>query len=458
MIMTRRETLKHMGSGFGMLSLAHLLGGSARAGGPLDPKPPHFPPRAKRVVFLFLNGGPSHVDTFDPKPALSRHDGKSAPESLKLPGGQGPLMGTPFQFRKYGHSGLEVSELFPRVARHIDDCCVIRSMHTDNPGHEIGLLRMSCGHLVPGHPAMGSWITYGLGTENQNLPGFVVLCPGVPVMGAQLWTSAYLPGIYQGTHIRNREELDPAKLIQYVRTTRRSAEDQRRQLDLLAGLNRLDMQTSGEDAQLEASIQSMEMAFRMQTEALDIFDIRRESAATRERYGDGYFARGCLMARRLLESGVRMVQMYFGNRNPWDSHSDIFDHRKLAQLSDQPIAALIEDLKATGLLDETIVLVGGEFGRTPTKEISGTLEYGRNHNNRGFTVLAAGGGFKRGVAYGATDDFGFAAVENPVHVNDLHATVLHLLGLDHTRLTFRYSGRDFRLTDVGGKVIEGLMA
>ena len=459
MNLTRRDALKRMGSGFGMLSLAHILGSEASAaGGALEPKAPHFPARARRVIFLFLNGGPSHVDTFDPKPALSKYDGQQAPDSLKLAPGHGPLMGTPFEFRKYGQSGIEVSELFPNVARHIDECCVIRSMHTDNPGHELGLLRMSCGHLTPGHPAMGSWITYGLGTENQNLPGFVVLCPGVPVMGPQLWTSAYLPGIYQGTHVRNREELDPAKLIHYVRTTRRTADDQRRQLDLLASLNRIEMEQDGAEPQLEASIQSMEMAFRMQTQALDVFDIRKETAATRERYGDGHFAHGCLMARRLAERGVRMVQIYFGNRNPWDSHSDIFDHRKLAQLSDQPIAALLEDLKTSGLLDETIVIIGGEFGRTPTKEISGTLEYGRNHNNQGFSLLVAGGGFRRGVTYGATDDLGFAAVENKVHVNDLHATVLHLLGLDHKRLTFRYSGRDFRLTDVGGNVVNDILA
>jgi hypothetical protein len=454
---TRRDALRHMGSGFGMLSLAHLAGDKAIAAGMLAPKAPHFPARAKRVVFLFLNGAPSHVDTFDPKPELTKHDGELAPDAYKAAAGLGPLMGTPFQFRKYGQSGIEVSELFPNVAKHIDDCCVIRSMHTDNPGHELGLMRLSTGHLVPGHPGMGSWITYGLGTENQNLPGFVVLCPGVPVMGAQLWTNAYLPGIYQGTHVRNMDELDPAKLIQYVQSARHSTGEQRHQLDLLARLNRLQMQTDGEP-QLEASIQSMEMAFRMQTEALDVFDIRRESAATRERYGKGHFAHGCLMARRLLQSGVRMVQIYFGNRNPWDSHSDIFDHRKLAQLSDQPIAALLDDLKSTGLLDDTIVIVGGEFGRTPTKEISGTLEYGRNHNNQGFTLLVAGGGFKRGLAYGATDDLGFAAVEKPVHVNDLHATILHQLGLDHTRLTFRYSGRDFRLTDVGGNVIQDLIA
>src|SRR5579862_2762788 len=454
---TRREALRHMGSGFGMLSLAHLIGDNAQAAGMLAPKEPHFPARAKRVVFLFLNGAPSHIDTFDPKPELTKHDGEMAPEAYKAAAGLGPLMGTPFTFKKYGQSGIEVSELFPKVAEHIDDCCVIRSMHTDNPGHEIGLMRMSTGHLVPGHPGMGSWITYGLGTENQNLPGFVVLCPGVPVMGAQLWTSAYLPGIYQGTHVRNMDELDPAKLIQYVQSARRSPAEQRSQLNLLASLNRLQMQSDGEP-QLEASIQSMEMAFRMQTEAREVFDIRRESQATRDRYGNGHFAHGCLMARRLLQSGVRMVQIYFGNRNPWDSHSDIFDHRKLALLSDQPIAALLEDLKSTGMLDDTIVIVGGEFGRTPTKEISGTLEYGRNHNNQGFTTLVAGGGFKRGLAYGATDDLGFAAVEKPVHVNDLHATILHQLGMDHTKLTFRYSGRDFRLTDVGGNVIKDLVA
>jgi hypothetical protein len=441
-----------MGAGFGMLSLAAEAATAATG-------KPHFPPRAKHVVFLFLNGGPSHVDTFDPKPQLSRFDAKPAPESVqKLPGGNSALMGSPFRFERYGSSGIEVSELFPKLGSLIDECCVIRSMHTDNPGHEQGLIRMNTGHIPAGHPSMGSWITYGLGTENQNLPGFVVLCPGLPVMGTQLWTSGYLPGIYQGVHVRNREELDPAKLIQYLRSSDGTPADQRRQLDLLGKLNAMEMERDGAEPQLEASIGAMELAFHMQTEALDAFDIRKESQATRDRYGDWYFGRGCLMARRLIERGVRMVEVYWGNRNPWDSHSDIFDHRKLSHMSDGPIAALLQDLKTTGLLNETIVIIGGEFGRTPTKENSVQVEFGRGHNNRGFSYVLAGGGFRRGLAYGATDEFGFEAVENKVHVNDLHATILHQLGLDHTRLTFRYSGRDFRLTDLGGNVVNDIIA
>ncbi len=448
--MTRREALKGLGAGFGMMSLA------AEASTAVTGKP-HFAPRAKRVVFLFLNGGPSHVDTFDPKPVLSRFDAKAAPDHVqKLAVGKSTLMGSPFRFTRYGQSGIEVSELFPRLGSLIDECCVIRSMHTDNPVHELGLFRMNTGHLGGGHPSMGSWITYGLGTENQNLPGFVVLCPGLPYLGTQLWASAYLPGIYQGVHVRNREELDPAKLIQYLQTTRHARADQRRRLDLLGKLNRLEMEQDGAELQLEASIESMELAFRMQSEALDAFDLRKESSAMRERYGDSFFARGCLMARRLLERGVRMVEVYFGNRMPWDSHGDIFDHRKLAHMSDGPIAALMQDLKASGLLEETIVIIGGEFGRTPTKENG--FDFGRGHNNKGFSYVLAGGGFRQGFTYGATDELGFEAVENKVHVNDLHATILHQLGLDHTKLTFRYSGRDFRLTDVGGGVVKDLIA
>lgn len=455
--MTRRDMLRRMGNGFGMLSFAHLAGRGALAN-PLAPKSGHFPAKAKRVVYLYLNGGPSQVDTFDPKPVLSRFDGKDAPESLKLDHAKGVLLGSPFQFRKHGQSGIEVSELFPEIAKVIDDCCVIRSTHCDNPGHEVALMQTNTGRLITGHPSMGSWVTYGLGTENENLPGFVVLCPGLPVMGNQLWSAAYLPGVHQGVHVRNREEEDPARLIHYVKNGRRSPAEQRQQLDLLAKLNGAEMEREGHDPDFDAGIQNMELAFRMQTAAIDAFDIRKETAETRARYGEGFFASGCLIARRLLERGVRMVQVYFGNRNPWDSHSDIFDHRKLSHLSDQPMAALIRDLKASGLLQETIVLIGGEFGRTPSRDGDGRLEYGRGHNHLGFTTVVAGGGFKPGIAFGATDDLGWKAVENPVHIHDLHATVLHQLGLDHTKLTFRHSGRDFRLTDVGGRVVREILA
>jgi hypothetical protein len=454
--MTRRELLQKTGNGFGLLSLAQIAGDLGRSAGPLEPKPTHFPARAKRVVYLYLNGGPSQVDTFDPKPLLSKHDGKSVPAGLNLPHASGTLMGSPFRFDRCGQSGIEVSELFPELGKVIDNCCVIRSTHCDNPGHEIALIQTNTGRVVTGHPAMGSWLVYGLGTENQNLPGFVGLCPGLPVMGSQLWSSAYLPGVYQGVHVRNREEEDPSKLIHYVKGSRAPVA-QRHQLDLLGKLNRYEIERDGSDPELEAGIENMEIAFRMQTEAVDAFDIRKESTATRERYGEGFFANGCLIARRLLERGVRTVQVYFGNRNPWDSHADIFDHRKLAWLSDRPMASLIKDLKASGLLEETVVMIGGEFGRTPSRDGGANLEYGRAHNHLGFTTVVAGGGFKNGMTYGGTDDLGWKAVEKPVHIHDLHATILHQLGLDHTRLTFRYSGRDVRLTDVGGKVVRDII-
>ncbi|MBM3726900.1 MAG: DUF1501 domain-containing protein [Acidobacteria bacterium] len=454
---TRRDILRTMGSGFGLLSMA---GTAAHGGSSLDPKPTHFPARAKHVIYLFLNGGPSQVDTFDPKPMLTRYHGKAAPSgNLKTERKTGNLLKSPFEFKRGGQSGLEISEIFPGLVRHSDDLCVIRSMYTALPNHEPSLFMLNCGHILPGHPSMGSWLTYGLGTLNRNLPGFVVLCPGLPVIGPQLWTSSYLPGVYQGVHIRN-QETDPEKLIPNLRNTGLSDADQRAQLDLVAQLNRRQLDRTGPDPQLEAGIASMEIAYRMQTEAMDAFDIRREPQAVRDRYGDSDFQRGCLMARRLVERGVRMVQVYYGNGQPWDNHDDIMIHRKLGNEVDKSITALLDDLKATGLFNETIVIIGGEFGRTPSVEVSGlvNVQNGRDHNNHGFSVAVAGGGFKGGLAYGATDDFGFKAVENRVHPHDLHATVLHQLGLDHTRLTYRYSGRDFRLTDVEGNVVKPLLS
>jgi hypothetical protein len=443
-----------------MLSLSGLLPAARPAGGPLAVKQPHFPAKAKHVIFLFLNGGPSQVDTFDPKPMLAKYNGKPMPTpNLRTERKTGSLLASPFRFPKFGQSEIEVSEIFPHLGGCIDDICVIRSMYADRPNHEPSLFMMNCGTMMPGRPSMGAWLTYGLGTENRNLPGFVVLCPGVPVVGPQLWSSAYLPAVYQGTHIPNNEK-EPEKLIQYVRNRAITPAEQRRQLDLLGKLNRLHIEQQGADPQLEASIESMEIAFRMQTEAPEVFDISKESEATRERYGDGDFGRGCLMARRLVERGVRMVQIYFGNGQPWDNHDDILIHRRLARQADRPMAALIQDLKARGLFDETVVLIGGEFGRTPSVEVSGlvAVQNGRDHNNHGYSMLLAGGGIKGGMVYGATDDFGFKAVENPVHAHDIHATLLHLLGLDHTQLTYRYSGRDFRLTDVAGKVIREILA
>lgn len=459
--MTRRDILRTMGSGFGMLGLSQFAEAGAPAASPLDPKPPHFPGKAKHVIYLFLNGGPSQVDTFDPKPMLTKYHGKPMPTggNLKTERKTGNLLGSPFKFVKHGQSGIEISEIFPNLGRMADDLCVIRSMHTERPNHEPSLFMLNCGHTLPGHPSLGAWLTYGLGTQNRDLPGFVVLCPGLPVIGPQLWTAAYLPGIYQGVHLRN-EVTDPEKLIPNLRNREVPGDVQRRQLDLLASLNKHHVEREGADPQLESGIQSLEIAYRMQSEAMDAFDINRETPAMRARYGDNDFARGCLMARRLVERGVRMVQVYYGNGQPWDNHDDILTHRKLAAQVDLPITSLLEDLKTSGLLKETVVIIGGEFGRTPSVEVSGLVfvQNGRDHNNHGFSTVVAGGGFRGGMTYGATDDFGFKAVENPVHPHDLHATILHLMGLDHTRLTYRYSGRDFRLTDVAGRIIKDILA
>jgi hypothetical protein len=452
--------LRRIGGGFGVVGLAGVLAdelgiGSRALANPLAAKLPHFAPRAKRVIFLFMNGGPSHVDTFDPKPELTQHEGSPPPDKLKTGRKQqGKLMGSPFKFAKCGASGIEVSELFPELGKVIDDVCVVRSMYTDIPNHEPALLMMNSGVIQPTRPSLGSWVTYGLGTENQNLPGFVVLCPGKPVVGPQLWSSSFLPGIYQGTHINNKD-VDPSRVIAHVRNTHLARADQRGQLDLLQKLNEHHLAAREQDAQLEARIESLEMAFRMQFEAQDAFDITKESPCTRALYGEGEFANACLIARRLAERGVRITQIYYGNNQPWDDHKDINNHRDHAQKSDRPIAALLRDLKARGLLDETLVIWGGEFGRTPTAE--GTSK-GRDHHSLGFTMWLAGGGVRGGFVHGATDELGFVAVENKVHVHDLHATILHLLGVDHEKLTYRYSGRDFRLTDVHGNVVSEIFA
>jgi len=447
--MLRRDVLKGIGGSLGMLGMAH-----AAATGP------HFAPKAKRIIFLFLNGGMSQVDTFDPKPVLDQRDGEPMPgPKLQTDRAAGNLMKSPFRFARHGQSGLPVSEIFPQLAKRADDLCVIRSMYSDNGNHGPSLLMMNCGHNLPGRPAMGSWLTYGLGTDNRNLPGFVVLCPGYPVLGPQLWDSAFLPASYQGTHLLTKES-GPEKILQNIRNAKLSLGEQERQLALLDRLNAGYLQQLGHEPQMEASIASMEVAFRMQTEAPEIFNISSEPEHVRARYGDHEFGRGCLMALRLAEKGVRMVQVYFGNFQPWDSHDDIRVHSKLAQAADGPIAALLEDLKQRGLFEDTLVVIGSEFGRTPMIQNSGLerVGNGRDHNVHGFTTVLAGGGVKGGMAYGATDDFGYKAVENKVHVHDLQATILHLMGLDHTRLTYRYSGRDYRLTDVGGHVVKPVLA
>ena len=450
--MSRRLMRQRRGTGLGMLGLAGVLAGESSAASPLALKPAHFKPKAKRIIHLFMNGGPSQVDTFDPKPELTKNHGKSPAGLLKTERKTGALFKSSFAFKKCGESGIEVSEIFPEVGKCIDDICVIRSMHTNVPNHEPSLLMMCSGNQQPIRPSMGSWLCYGLGTENQNLPGFVVLCPGKPVVGPQLWGNSFLPGAYQGCHIAS---LDPKKVIEHIENKNLPKEAQRAQLDLLNELNKIHNDARGGDDKLDARIQSLEMAFRMQTEAQEAFDITKETKETRELYGKGNYADSMITARRLVERGVRMVQVYFGSGQPWDDHGDVEKgHKKKAAESDQAIAGLLKDLKNRGLLEDTLILWGGEFGRTPTSEGSN----GRDHNNHGFSVWMAGGGIKGGMTYGATDDFGFAAVDKKVHVHDLHATILHLMGLDHEKLTYRYSGRDFRLTDVHGHVVKEILA
>jgi Protein of unknown function (DUF1501) len=460
--LTRRDLLLRLGGGFGTVALANVLADAgllaatpSAAVNPLAPKPPHFPARAKRLIFLFMNGGPSHVDTFDPKSALTRYAGQPLPERIRNGMSRRdatPLLNSPFKTHRYGQSGIEATEIYPEIGSVIDDICVLRSMYTDNPNHEPGLLLMNSGNMQPIRPSMGSWLTYALGSENQNLPGFIVLCPGRPVVGPQLWSNSFLPGIYQGTHINNRS-IDPRTIIRDVNNRYLAPTEQRAQLDLLQRMNQAHLEERGRDEQLEARIASLEMAYRMQAEAQEAFDITRETQATRRLYGEGEFANACLLARRLAERDVRVIQIYYGNGQPWDDHGDIANHKNHARASDRPIAALLKDLKSRGLLQNTLVLWGGEFGRTPTAQGKG-----RDHHHLGFTMWLAGGGVKSAHVHGATDEFGYAAIDQRMHVHDLHATILHLMGLDHERLTYRYSGRDFRLTDVHGHVVREIMA
>jgi hypothetical protein len=447
---TRRQALQRMAAGFGAVALRSL---QAEAN-PFAPKPTHFAPKARRVIYLVMNGGMSHVDTFDPKPALSKHNGQPVPGGApRTERSTGNLFASPFAFRKCGRSGIEVSEIFPRVGQLIDNFCVIRSMWTEVPNHEPSLFMFNTGAIQPGRPSLGSWLMYGLGSENRDLPGFVVLCPGMPVVGSPLWSSAFLPAVFQGTFLKNTET-DPHKLIRDIQP-RAPRDSQRRQVDLLAALNREHLAARSGDTQLEASIEAMETAFRMQIEAPDAFDIRKEKPETLARYGDSGIGRSCLLARRLAERGVRMVQVYFGNSQPWDNHEDILVHKRLAAQSDAALASLIEDLQARDMLRDTLVVFGTEFGRTPAVENGSTTKL---HFGRGYRILLAGGGIKSGTVYGATDDFGYRAAVNPVHPHDVNATLLHLLGLDHTRLTYHYSGRDFRLTDVHGNVLRDILA
>jgi Protein of unknown function (DUF1501) len=461
-VTSRREMLTRCGMGMGMLGLAGLLADEAKgdvpASSPLAPRPPQFAAKAQRVVHLFMNGGPSHVDTFDYKPALAKHHGQPVPAgNLRTERLTGGLMKSPFPFRQYGKSGLWVSDLFQKTARHIDDIAVIRSMNAEVPNHEPSLMLMNCGHGRLPRPSFGSWVTYGLGTANQNLPGFVVMCPGgYPIVATRNWRSSFLPGAFQGTYL-DTKKTDPAELIANLRNGTLPLEDQRRQLDLVLALNRKHAADRNIDPQLESRIESFELAYRMQSEAQEVFDIAREPKHIQEQYGSGTIARQLLMTRRLLERGVRFVQVWSGAGQPWDNHNDIEKNlRSLAGEWDQPIAAFLEDLKQRGLLDSTLVLWGGEFGRTPVAELPALN--GRDHNHYGFTCWLAGGGIRGGYAHGATDEFGFEAVENHVSVHDLHATMLHQLGFDHEKLTYRYAGRDFRLTDVEGRVVHEILA
>jgi hypothetical protein len=450
--LSRRDFLRRSGLGLGMLGLADLHASAFR-------QKAHFAPRAKRIIHFFLNGGPSHVDTFDPKPALTRYDGKPVPSHRLTERKTGAAFASPFKFQRYGQSGIEVSELFAKTAAHIDDIAVIRSMYAQVPNHEPSLMLMNCGDSIQARPSLGAWLTYGLGSANENLPGFIAMCPGgQPIKSAENWQAAFLPGAYQGTYVDSKHQAVD-RLIENIRSPHADMRVQLRQFDLLRRVNEAH-RAERSDPRLEARIQSFELAFRMQMEAADAFDVSREPQQVRDLYGSGVHGRQTLIARRLLERGVRMVQLWHGAGQPWDNHSSIeSNHRKLAAEIDQPIAALLSDLKQRGMLEDTLVLWGGEFGRTPTVELAGgKSQLGRDHNPYGFTVWMAGGGIKGGTVYGSTDEFGFAAQDNPVSVHDLHATILHLMGINHEELTYRYAGRDFRLTDVFGDVLKPILA
>jgi hypothetical protein len=462
---SRRQALKRFASGFGVLGLANLLAADvlADAARPLAAAAPMYGPRAKRVIFLFMSGGPSHVDLFDPKPMLVRDTGKPLPfpKPTLMRTKTGNLLGSSYKFAKHGQCGTEVSELLPHLASCVDDLCVIRSMVADNINHNGACLQMNTGEQTFSRPSLGSWLLYGLGSENQNLPGFVVLSPAQPAQGAPLWSSSFLPAAYQGTLVS-----DLKNPIADLANKRIELAQQRGQLDALKQLNEMHEAARAEDSRLSARIASFELAFRMQAEAPEAFDLSGESKATHKLYGTDeptteIFGKQCLLARRLVERGVRMVQIYHTQTSKrsscqlWDQHGNL--HVELPNncaATDKPIAGLLKDLKSRGLLDDTLVIWGGEFGRTPTAENSD----GREHHPFGFTMWLAGGGVKGGIAHGATDDYGWFAQQGPVHVHDLHATILHLMGINHEKLTYRYSGRDYRLTDVSGRVVREILA
>lgn len=461
--LSRRDALQRLSAGFGAIGLAGMLGSQAQAAVKQS-----VTPKAKRVIFLFMNGAPSHIDTFDPKPVLKKFEGQQPSGKLyKAPKTSG-FMSSPLRFDPCGQSGIQVSESLPRLGSIIDDCCVIRSMHTNVPNHEPALLMMNTGNIQPIRPSLGSWVLYGLGTENENLPGFVVLRPTPNiVVGPALWSNSFLPAEFQATGVIT-SDMSVDKLVANVRNPVLSASTQRRQIDLVQRLNGIHAAKRGHDSALEAQIKSMETAYRMQSAASAAFDISKEPPKVRELYGDTPFGRSCLLARRLAESGVRYTSVYYtsSNNQPWDTHSDHYKrHPELCADSDRASAALISDLKQRGMLEDTLVVWTGEFGRTPYSQEnqdknkkSDPMKRGRDHHHTAFSTLLAGGGVKGGLAYGTSDELGMNAEENPVHVHDLHATILHLLGLDHEKLTYRYAGRDFRLTDVFGKVVTDILA
>jgi hypothetical protein len=504
--LTRREALRRVGNGFGMMAFAGMVNQSllhagavaTPTGGILTGKL-DYPQKVKRVIFLFMNGGCSTIDSFDPKPALEKYDGQPLPgDAVKTERRTGELMKSPFKFKKYGQCGMDISELWPNLGEVADDICWIRSVYTEIPNHEPSCLMFNTGANQAGRPSAGAWISYGLGTENQNLPGYVVLCPDIPTtVGPPLWSNGFLPAIHQGTYISNRVQtgqegsdmsdepapaepamekdkdgkekpkkvvvekgFDPKKLVSYVNNPKFTLTEQRREMDLLQKIEGMREAETGPDAQVEAVLQSMETAYRMQTEAPEVFDVRKESQAVLDMYGPGPVARGALTAVRLAEKGVRTVQLYYSKGDPWDAHADIMAHKVNAKNSDQAFTAVIKDLKQRGLWKDTLVVCGSEFGRTPVREVGGGggFKKGRDHNPFGFTMWLAGGAVKGGTIYGATDEFGFKAVEKPTHVHDIHATILYLMGIDHKKLTYRYSGRDFRLTDVAGNVLHDIVA
>ena len=466
--LSRRTLLQRSAAGFGHLALLDLLARQTPAA-PTNPQSPirnpqsHFPARAKRVIFLFMKGGPSHVDTFDPKPLLTRDDGGKYPfEEPRIKFAEtGKLLKSPWQFRQYGQSGLPVSDLFPHVAQCADELCVIRSMHGSNPAHGGALLKLHTGSDTQVRPSMGSWVLYGLGTENEHLPGFFTICPTLAHGGVNNWGAAFLPAWTQGTPIGNAAVPSDRALVKHIRNPALTPATQREQLKLLAQLNHDHLALTGADLALEGRITSFELAFRMQAAMPEAQDIDSETPATQKLYGldnpvTANFGRQCLMARRFAERGVRFIQVTHSDSEvQWDQHSNLYKgHSKNAAEVDRPIAALLKDLKSRGLLEDTLVLWGGEFGRTPTAQ----GKDGRDHNPHGYTMWLAGGGVKRGHIHGSTDDYGYYAQEDKVHLHDLHATLLALLGIQHEKLTHRYAGRDFRLTDVSGRIVKELFA